>query len=91
MATVQSPWEQRVVLRNIDWETYERLLDRREGDAVPRYTYDRGVLEIVSPLLPEHGRYGHDIALLVDVQSAREELGSVAWLRRVRDWARSCS
>jgi Uma2 family endonuclease len=45
--------EQRIVLHNISWETYECLLADHENARVPRFTYDRGELEIVSPL-PEH-------------------------------------
>lgn len=49
MGTVLSPPEERVVLRDVSWETYERLL-REQGDrSTPRFTYDRGVLEIMSP------------------------------------------
>jgi Uma2 family endonuclease len=42
-----------MVLRNISWETYERLLADHEDTSVPRFTYDRGDLEIMSPR-PEH-------------------------------------
>ena len=38
----------RVLLRNVSWETYERLMDEREERRVPRFFYDRGVLEIGS-------------------------------------------
>lgn len=47
MATVESVQEQWVVLWNTSWETYERLLHEREGRA-PRFTYDRGMFEIMS-------------------------------------------
>jgi Uma2 family endonuclease len=47
MATVFSPAEQRVILRNISWETYERLLAERGESSSPRFTYDQGVLEIM--------------------------------------------
>lgn len=72
MATVQTPQEQRLVLHNIDWETYERLLAAHESSSVPHFTYDRGELEIVSPL-PKHDRYAHTFELLVPV--AAGELG----------------
>lgn len=49
MATVAVPSEQRVVLRDVTWETYERLLADRGEAASPRLTFDRGVLEIMSP------------------------------------------
>jgi Uma2 family endonuclease len=49
MPTVASPPEHRVLLRNVSWETYERLLEEHLDCASPRLTYDRGVLEIMSP------------------------------------------
>lgn len=49
MALVKSSSEQRVLLRNVSWETYERLVAEREEHPVPRFFYDRGVLEILSP------------------------------------------
>ena len=72
METVKSPAEQRVVLRNVSWETYESLLADHESSSAPRFTYDRGEMEIVSPS-PEHEAYNRSIALLVE--SAAEELG----------------
>lgn len=64
METVKSPAEQRVVLRNISWETYERLMDERGESRVPRFAYDRGVLEIMSPS-SEHESVAYFAALLV--------------------------
>lgn len=69
MATVISPTtpaEQRVVLYNVAWETYERLLADHLDSSVPRFTYDRGVLEIVSPS-SEHEETNWTLATLVDV------------------------
>ena len=34
--------EQRIVLHNISWETYERLLADHENASAPRFTYDHG-------------------------------------------------
>ena len=45
--------DQRIVLHNISWETYEHLLADHQDARVPRFTYDRGELEIMSPR-PEH-------------------------------------
>lgn len=67
MATEQIEQEQRVLLRHATWETYERVLAERGEDRSPRFTYDRGRLEIVSPLLPEHGYYSYNIEFLVGV------------------------
>ena len=52
MGTVLHPPEhttQRVTRRHVSWETYERLLAEHEQCSSPRFTYDRGVLEIMSP------------------------------------------
>lgn len=55
MATVQSPSDQRMVLYQVSWDTYEHLLKNYENSSAPRFTYDRGTLEIMSPL-PKHER-----------------------------------
>ena len=34
MATVLNPPEQRIVLRNVSWETYERLLAENASEAL---------------------------------------------------------
>jgi len=72
METVNSPAEQRVVLHNIGWGTYERLLADHENNSAPRFTYDRGELEIMSPS-PEHEKFNRRIAQLV--LAVAEELG----------------
>ena len=64
MDTVKSPAEGRVILRNVSWETYERLLADHEDSSAPRFAYDRGVLEIVSPS-PEHERINRGFSQLV--------------------------
>jgi Uma2 family endonuclease len=64
METVKVPAEQRVVLHNIGWNTYERLLADHENNSGPRFTYDRGELEIMSPS-PEHEKFNRRIAQLV--------------------------
>ena len=72
METVKTPAEQRVVLHNIGWNTYELLLADHENNSAPRFTYDRGELEIMSPN-PEHERINRTIDLFVEVVA--EELG----------------
>lgn len=64
--------EQAVLLYNISWQTYERLLADRENSATPRFAYDKGALEIMSPSAV-HERFNRLIALLVEVLA--EELG----------------
>jgi Uma2 family endonuclease len=67
--TVKSPAEQRVIPRNVSWETYGRLLPEREESRVPRFFYDRGVMEVVSPS-SLHDRISRSIALLVELLAA---------------------
>lgn len=49
MTTVSVPPEERMVLPSVRWDTYARLLDDHADQRSPRFTYDRGVLEIMSP------------------------------------------
>lgn len=64
LETVESPAEGRVVLRSVSWDTYERLIAEREERPVPRFFYDRGELEILSPSA-EHESVGDVIASFV--------------------------
>src|SRR5947209_15786668 len=82
---IAPPLEQMVVLRSVSWDTYERLLADHRDSSAPRFTYDRGALEIMSPL-PEHEKYNRAIAALVEVVAeARgldfENLGSTTFRR----------
>lgn len=84
MATVAPPG-QRVVLRDVSWETYQRLLADLEDRRAPRLTFDQGVLEIMSPL-PEHERINRMLALLVEIYAEAknidiENLGSTTFRR----------
>lgn len=47
--TTSAPPEDRVVMRHVRWDTYERLLADHEDVRSPRFTYDRGVLEVMVP------------------------------------------
>ncbi len=85
METVKGPAEQRVVLHNVSWGTYERLLAEHTNRSAPRFTYDRGELEIMSPN-PEHERTNRRIAQLVlavadEMEIAAEDLGSTTFRR----------
>jgi Uma2 family endonuclease len=66
METIKSPAEHRVILHNTSWETYERLMKERGESRVPRFAYDRGELEIMSPST-EHESIAYYIGLLVAV------------------------
>src|SRR5438034_11138652 len=62
----------RVIIRDIRWETYESLLKDLENRSAPRLAYDRGVLEIMSP------HFGHEEvnrALASIVEIVLEEMG----------------
>ncbi len=52
MVTTRIPSESRVVLRNISRQTFETMLAEMGEDRASRLTYDRGTLEIMTPLLP---------------------------------------
>jgi Uma2 family endonuclease len=87
--TVKSPAEGRVLLRNVSWETYERLLAERGESRAPRFFYDRGVLEVVSPS-KEHETVSRIVALLVELLAAEaaldvESAGSTTFRREDLD------
>jgi Uma2 family endonuclease len=63
--TVKSPPEGRVTLRNVGWEVYEMLVEEDPGRSAPRFFYDRGEMEIVSPSF-EHEAIAEVAGLLVD-------------------------
>lgn len=89
MAAVSVPAlvaDERIVLPNVSWETYERLLTDDEGRRSPRLTYDQGVLEIVSPS-PPHEEDAQTLILLVELAAAAvgvpvKNLGSTTYRRR---------
>ena len=66
------PSTDRVILRNVSWETYERLLKDFESSSSPRLAFDQGVLEIMSPHL-EHERANQTLATIVEI--VLDELG----------------
>jgi Uma2 family endonuclease len=53
MLVKSTPAEQRTVLYNVSWETFEALLRETGEDRGSRFAYDCGVLEIMTPLF-EH-------------------------------------
>ena len=62
-----------VVLPRVSWETYERLLEDDEERRVPRMTYDRGVLELVTPSMP-HEEDADTIAQIVRIAAATRDV-----------------
>jgi Uma2 family endonuclease len=85
METAKIPSEQRTVLQNISWETYEHLLADLRDSSSPRFAYDRGVLEIMV-VSSRHERPNRLIAQLVEVVAEEmdldlENLGSTTFMR----------
>jgi Uma2 family endonuclease len=66
MVTTRTASEQRVVLRNISWQTFEIMLTDMGEDRVSRMTYDQGILEIMTPLL-SHEHWNRLIERLIFV------------------------
>jgi len=66
MAKVFGPQPPNVLVYDVSWKTYECLLADLENRSAPRLTYDRGTLQIMSPL-PEHELRNRTLALLVEV------------------------
>jgi Uma2 family endonuclease len=64
--------EQRVILHDVSWTTYEELLADLANQSAVRLAYYQGTLEIMSPST-EHEIYNRIIALLVDILA--EEIG----------------
>ncbi len=77
MTTVLNPpkigAEERFVLHNVSWETYEQILKNYEDRSVPRFTYDQGELEIMSPSLP-HEEASEILILLVNIICEERQL-----------------
>ena len=72
MKAVITSAEQRVVLHDVSWEAYERLMADHAEASGPRFFYDRGTLEIMSPSA-EHEEANRTLSLLVEVIA--EEFG----------------
>jgi Uma2 family endonuclease len=64
---------QKVILDNISWETYQRLMEERGERPKPRYAYDRGRLEIMVTSY-EHENLKHVIATLVELLAGEFEI-----------------
>lgn len=80
------PRADRVVLNDVSWEQFERLLKDFGDRPTPRLAYDNGTLEIMAPL-PEHEHFKEvigdavkDIADELDIDY--ESYGSTTWRKR---------
>ena len=65
------PATDRVIIRNVNWKTYQRLLKDLEYCSSPRLAFDQGVLEVMSPHL-EHEEANRTLAAIIEI--ALEEL-----------------
>lgn len=65
-AVTRRPSTDRVIIRNVSWETYERLLEDLRSRSSPRLAYDQGVLEITIPHF-EHERANRILASIVEI------------------------
>ncbi len=66
MATVAAPAQQKVILKGVSWETYQRLLAEHQEASGTHFIYDEGDLEIMVLSL-RHEEPNRDLAFLVDV------------------------
>ena len=66
-------------MRHVRWDIYERLLADHEDVRSPRFTYDRGVLEVMVPGTLHEG--------LADLLTEGLTTPLPRWLGRVRAWA----
>ena len=66
MVTTQDATAERTILHHVSWETYQHLLRDHENSSAPRFAYDRGTLEIMTPLI-EHESYSQFIGFLLAV------------------------
>lgn len=77
---------QSVVLENVSWQTFEKLLIELAECSSLQLVYDRGTLEIMAPL-PEHEYFKEAIGDLVkdladELDIDYETLGSTTWKRQ---------
>jgi Uma2 family endonuclease len=85
MAAVLTLPEQKVILRGVSWQTYERLLAEHVEQSGIRFTYSDGILEIMV-LSGRHEKPNRTLALLVEVlaeelQMDVERFGSTTFKR----------
>ena len=78
----------RVVLHNISWEQFEKLLEDLGDHCSTRIAYDNGTLEIMTPLL-EHEHFkeviGDAIKDIADeLELDYESYGSTTWRKRIK-------
>ncbi|MCC5630853.1 Uma2 family endonuclease [Nostoc sphaeroides CHAB 2801] len=86
MLVKSTPAEQRTVLHNVSWETFEALLRDTGEDRGSLFAYDCGVLEIMTPLLEhENPKIQFDrliFALAVELKTKIRSAGSTTLKRK---------
>ncbi|HEY9871789.1 MAG TPA: Uma2 family endonuclease [Candidatus Obscuribacterales bacterium] len=86
MVTTAIPSVQRVILKNISWQTFETLLEEMGEKRGSRLTYDNGTLEIMTPLMPhEYNKRLIEnlvVALAEELNFDIKSVGSVTCKRR---------
>ncbi|MBD2678530.1 MULTISPECIES: Uma2 family endonuclease [Nostoc] len=87
MLVQSTPAEQRTVLYNISWETFEALLQETGEDRGSRFAYDCGTLEIMTPLFehenPKSNFGNFIIALAEELDIEVRSAGSTTLKRRI--------
>ncbi|KAB8316344.1 Uma2 family endonuclease [Tolypothrix campylonemoides VB511288] len=87
MITTSTPAEQRTVLHNISWETFEALLTETGEDRGSRFAYECGTLEIMTPLFEhENPKIQFDrfiFALVEELEIEIKSAGSTTLKRRL--------
>jgi Uma2 family endonuclease len=69
MVAISTPAEQRTVLHNVSWETFEALLRDTGEDRGSRFAYEDGTLEIMTPLFEHENpkcNFGNFIVVLAE-------------------------
>ncbi|BBD69253.1 hypothetical protein NIES4072_34180 [Nostoc commune NIES-4072] len=86
MLVKSTPAEQRTVLHNVSWETFEALLRDTGEDRGSRFAYDCGTLEIMTPLFEhENPKIQFDrliFALAVELKTKIRSAGSTTLKRK---------
>jgi len=75
-----------LVLENVNWQVFEKLLLDLGDTRAARIAYDRGTLEIKAPL-PRHEDFKEAVGILVqdladELDLDYETLGSTTWKRQ---------
>ncbi|AFZ00263.1 Uma2 family endonuclease [Calothrix sp. PCC 6303] len=66
LSRLEVPPGQRVLLRNVSWDEFEIILEELGEKRAARVAYNRGMLEIMTPL-PEHERSKENIGDLIKI------------------------